>query len=113
MEIEKDQKDSTFTDDQLVMVCLDMFVAGSTTTSNSLSFALLYLSRYPKVQIKIQQELDEVLGAEQLPTLADQNRLPYLCATILEILRVCTVGPVAGPRRAVRDTEILGYFIPK
>ncbi|KAF4529910.1 hypothetical protein B566_EDAN018183 [Ephemera danica] len=29
------------------------------------------------------------------------------------ILRVCTVGPVAGPRRAVRDTEILGYFIPK
>ncbi|KAF4524877.1 hypothetical protein B566_EDAN011207 [Ephemera danica] len=61
-------------DEQLVMVCLDMFVAGSTTTSNSLSFALLYLSCYPKVQIKIQQELDEVLGAEQLPTLADQIR---------------------------------------
>ena len=39
------------------------------------------------------------------------DRLPYVEATILEVLRYKTVGPVTT-RRTMRDTEVGGYFIP-
>jgi len=41
------------------------------------------------------------------------NRLPYVEATILELHRYKTLGPLALARRAFKDTEVGGYFIPK
>ena len=41
------------------------------------------------------------------------DRLPYVEATILEILRYKTIGPLAVAHRTLKDTEVEGYFIPK
>jgi cytochrome P450 len=46
----------------------------STTVSSTLNFALAFLLNYPEVQSKMQQELDEVVGRERLPTLDDRAR---------------------------------------
>jgi len=40
------------------------------------------------------------------------HRLPYVEATILELLRHKTVAPVGFPHRTLKDTEVGGYFIP-
>lgn len=39
------------------------------------------------------------------------SRLPYVEATILELLRYKTLAPLAFTHRALKDTEVGGYFI--
>jgi len=41
------------------------------------------------------------------------SRLPYVEATILELLRYKTAAPFALGHRTLKDTEVGGYFIPK
>lgn len=60
-------------DDQLVSLCLDLMMAGSETTSNTLSYCVTYMILYPEVQKKVQAELDEVIGSKW-PTLQDRFR---------------------------------------
>lgn len=52
---------------------MDLFMAGSETTSKALSFGFLYLLLFPHVQRKAQEELDRVLG-DRFPTLADRPK---------------------------------------
>jgi len=40
------------------------------------------------------------------------DSLPYVEATILELLRYKTLAPMALPHRTMKDTELDGYFIP-
>ncbi|XP_018325317.1 methyl farnesoate epoxidase-like [Agrilus planipennis] len=103
----------TFTEKQLLSICLDLMMAGSETTSNTLSFAMLYMLKYPEIQKKVQDELDEVLGRNRSPTPQDRLKLPYTEAVIMEIQRICSVAPLAVPHRTMRDTELRGYCIPK
>jgi len=39
---------------------LDLFIAGSSTTSGTLDFAILAMARWPDVQAKIQSILDKI-----------------------------------------------------
>lgn len=56
------------------MVCMDFFIAGSQTTSNTLGFALLAMLLNPEVQKKVQEEIDHVLGSRSYPCLEDKSR---------------------------------------
>lgn len=56
---------------------MDFFMAGSETTSTTLTWAMLYMVRYPQVQRKVQEELDTVVGRNRNPTLQDRPSLPY------------------------------------
>jgi cytochrome P450 len=56
------------------VLILDLFMAGSETTSNTLEFAILYMMLYPEVQRKVQQEIDTVIGSDRFPTAADRAK---------------------------------------
>lgn len=105
--------DTTFTVESLITLCLDMFIAGSETTSNTLGFSMLYMVLYPTVQAKVQRELDAVIGRDRRPSLEDRPRLPYVEAVLAELMRVSSTAPIAAPHRTERDTQLNGYFIPK
>ena len=49
---------------------------------------------FPEVQRKAQAEIDAVIGHDRLPTIADRERLPYLNALLLEVLRWMPVAPM-------------------
>lgn len=70
---EKD-KPETFTKEQLLSVCLDLFMAGSETTTKSFGFGFTYLLLNPEVQTKAQEEIDRVVGRERLPSLQDRPK---------------------------------------
>ena len=53
---------TNFHPEQLIGCCLDLFIAGAETTSSTLKWTMLYLSLYPEVQRKCQQEIDEKIG---------------------------------------------------
>lgn len=64
----------TFSEKQLLAVCLDMFVAGSETTTKTIGFAFLHLVREQNVQDKVQAEIDLVVGQSRLPCLEDRPK---------------------------------------
>ncbi|KAJ3662579.1 hypothetical protein Zmor_006920 [Zophobas morio] len=106
-------RDESFCEKQLLAICMDMFMAGSETTSKSLGFCFLNLIRYPDVQKKAQQEIDQVVGRDRLPTLEDRPKMPYMECVVLEALRMFSGRAFTVPHRALRDTHLNGHFIPK
>lgn len=69
----EDKKDS-FSESQLLAVCMDLFMAGSETTSKSLGFCFLYLLLFPEVQREAQEEIDRVIGRDRTPLLTDRAK---------------------------------------
>ncbi|XP_037542698.1 cytochrome P450 2J6 isoform X2 [Nematolebias whitei] len=105
--------DLGFSEINLVMCSLDLFLAGTETTSTTLMWALVYLIKYPHIQEKVQAEIDNVIGQVRQPSMADRPNLPYTDAVIHEIQRFGNIVPLNGPRVAAKDTTLGGYFIPK
>ncbi|XP_028159269.1 probable cytochrome P450 305a1 [Ostrinia furnacalis] len=109
---EINETNSSFTEDQLKTICLDLLIAGSQTTSNVLEFAFLVVLRNRALQEKLFDEINTVLGNKQ-PSWNDSYRLVYTSAFLLEVQRYYTIVPLAGPRRLLDDAVIDGYLIPK
>lgn len=61
-----------FLDEQFITVITDLFEAGSETSSNTLEFAIYYAMKNPRVQKKVQEEIDRVVGRSRLPSIADR-----------------------------------------
>ncbi|XP_035508739.1 cytochrome P450 2J2-like [Morone saxatilis] len=102
-----------FDDGNLVLCCLDLFLAGSETTSKTLQWGLIYLIKDPHIQDELHSEIDRVIGQTRQPTMADRPNLPYTDAVIHEIQRMGNIVPLNGLRMAAKDTTLGGYFIPK
>ena len=58
------------------------------------------------------KDIDAQVPRERLPSLADRPHMPFVEATILEVMRVRTVGPLALFHCTSCDTTVGGYFIP-
>uniref|UniRef100_A0A8B9EEG9 Cytochrome P450 2J6-like n=1 Tax=Anser cygnoides TaxID=8845 RepID=A0A8B9EEG9_ANSCY len=110
---EIENADATYDKENLIQAIFDLFLAGTETTATTLRWALLYMVVYPDVQEKVQKELDAVLGRSNLACYTDRKRLPYTNAVIHEIQRYSNIILIALPRQTVKDTELLGYPIPK
>jgi cytochrome P450 len=63
-----------FSEEQLHVVGVDYLFPASTTVTATLNFAMAFLINYPDVQTKMQEELDDVVGRDRLPTLDDRMR---------------------------------------
>lgn len=71
------------------------------------------IARHPEVQRKAQEEIDRVMDTDQLPTLEDRTRLPYINAVVLESLRWHPIVPLGVPHMSTEDDTYNGYDIPK
>uniref|UniRef100_A0AC35ET93 Cytochrome P450 n=1 Tax=Panagrolaimus sp. PS1159 TaxID=55785 RepID=A0AC35ET93_9BILA len=105
-------EDHTFTDKQLFGACLDLWIAGQETTTNTLSWMVIYLMLNPEVQKKVHAELDEVIASDRFVTVEDKTKLNYINAVIAETQRFCNLVPLNVNHRVVKDVEIKGYRIP-
>ncbi|XP_077978039.1 steroid 17-alpha-hydroxylase/17,20 lyase-like [Glandiceps talaboti] len=90
-----------------------MFFAGSDSVMNTLSWALLYMASFPKVQAKVQEQIDKAVGRDTPVMLQHKQELPYLTATIYEILRYSSQAVLGVPHCAAKDTQVKGFTIPK
>uniref|UniRef100_A0A8C6WKP8 Cytochrome P450, family 17, subfamily A, polypeptide 1 n=1 Tax=Neogobius melanostomus TaxID=47308 RepID=A0A8C6WKP8_9GOBI len=100
-------------DDHVLMTVGDIFGAGVETTTTVLKWAVAYLIHHPQVQRLIQEELDQRVGLERAPLLKDRGNLPYLEATIREVLRIRPVAPLLIPHVALSDTSLGDFNVKK
>ncbi|XP_060784839.1 sterol 26-hydroxylase, mitochondrial-like [Neoarius graeffei] len=91
----------------------ELLLAGVDTTSNTMMWALYLLSRHPKTQDTLYQEVTSVVNGDKIPTTEEINSMPYLKAVIKETLRMYPVVPINGRLLSGSDVVIGGLFFPK
>ncbi|XP_047319094.1 geraniol 8-hydroxylase-like [Impatiens glandulifera] len=99
--------------DQLVQMCMDIFVAGTDTTSSTLEWAMTELLRHKTVMENAKNELKQVVGDGKQVEESDIDKLPYLQAIIKETMRMHPSVPFLIPRQVYAEVNVCGYKIPK
>ncbi|XP_039341458.1 cytochrome P450 2J2-like [Mauremys reevesii] len=112
-EIAKADADPSFHEENLIFSTLDLFTAGTETTSTTIYWALLYMALYPDVQERVQAEIDAVIGQSRQPAMDDRDNMPYTNAVIHEVQRISNILPFNVPRTATSDTTLAGFYVPK
>ncbi|XP_078597669.1 cytochrome P450 2C3-like [Branchiostoma floridae x Branchiostoma japonicum] len=77
LEVEKQEKVDGLTEENVLYMTGNLFMAGTDTTSNTLLWSLLYMILNPDIQNKVHEELDAVVGESQ-PALSHRSQLPYV-----------------------------------
>ena len=99
-----------FTDEDVVNHMIFLLMAAHDTSTSTLTTMAYYLARYPEWQERCRAE--SLALAPGPVGYADLDKLISLDLVMKEAMRLVT--PVPGvTRRANRDTELLGYRVPK
>ncbi|CAM8925002.1 unnamed protein product [Rhodiola kirilowii] len=103
---------ATISEKEINIFILEIFMAGSETTSSTTEWAMTELLCNPTKLANLKSELDQVIGHRLLQE-SDIESLPYLQAVVNETLRLHPPIPFLVPRRAMKDTNFMGYHIPQ
>ncbi|KAJ1351434.1 hypothetical protein KIN20_007434, partial [Parelaphostrongylus tenuis] len=102
----------SFSHIQLQNMCLDLWFAGMETTSNTLSWGVVYLLNNLHVQDKLHAELDHEIGSGRPITMSDRNNLPYTNAVINEIQRMANLLPMNLPHETTCPVQVGKWSLP-
>ncbi|KAK2991372.1 hypothetical protein RJ640_024045, partial [Escallonia rubra] len=92
---------------------LDLFLAGTDTSSLTVEWAMTELLCNPEKLAKARTELEEVVGKNEPLQESDISKLPYLQAIVKETFRLHPAGPFLVPHKADTDVEIDSFVVPK
>lgn len=90
-----------------------MQLAGSETTSASVTWAIHLLSLYPDALRRATEEVRSQFEPGHLITYADSRKcLPFLESLVYEVFRFTPITSGFMPRQSQRDFELQGHHIP-
>ncbi|OVA07650.1 Cytochrome P450 [Macleaya cordata] len=98
---------------QLKALFMDIFVAGTDTTSTTLEWTMTETMHNPEIMRKVQEELDEVVGMDNMVEESNLSKLHYLDAVVKETFRLHPVVPLAVPHCPSSSCIVGGYLVPK
>ncbi|KAL0362414.1 UNVERIFIED_CONTAM: cytochrome [Sesamum calycinum] len=107
-----DDQKQKLSEHELNVIVTEVFLAGSETTSSSIEWAMVELLSHPEIMRKAKTELAQVGKSNKFEE-SHIESLPYLQAVLKETLRLHPPIPFLVPRRAIQETNFMGYQIPK
>ncbi|XP_073008835.1 cytochrome P450 703A2 [Typha latifolia] len=90
----------------------DMIAAATDTSSVTNEWAMAEVIRNPGILLKIQDELDSVVGRDRMVAESDLAHLTYLKCVVRETFRMHPAGPFLIPHESTRATTLMGFDIP-
>lgn len=108
---EDENAEMRLTRENIKAFIMNIFGAGTDTSSITVEWGLAELMNHPSVMEKARLEIDSVVGKDRLVQESDIANLPYLQAIVKEILRLHPTGPLIV-RESSEDCTISGYHIP-
>uniref|UniRef100_A0A2P2NYX6 Uncharacterized protein MANES_11G098600 n=1 Tax=Rhizophora mucronata TaxID=61149 RepID=A0A2P2NYX6_RHIMU len=96
----------------LKAVILDVFIAGTDTSSVTTEWAMAEMMKNPIVFKKAQAEVRQAFKGKKTITEADVQELTYIKYVVKEALRLHPPAPLLVPRDTREDCEINGYRVP-
>ncbi|XP_028799672.1 cytochrome P450 71D10-like [Neltuma alba] len=111
----QEAKDQEFplTHDHVKAVILDMFIAGSETSSTTLEWAMAELTKNPGAMEKAQAEVRMIYKGKDFVDESEIHQLKYINSIVKETLRLHPPGVLLLPRESTERCVINGYEIPK
>lgn len=101
-----------FTRTHLKALLMDMMLAGTDTTSNTVEFVLAEMMNRPETVCAVHSELDESVGRDCIIEESQALKLRYLSAAVKESLRLHPIGPLLVPHCPSGDCTVGGYTVP-
>ncbi|KAJ7989079.1 hypothetical protein DPEC_G00315820 [Dallia pectoralis] len=111
--IDKAESEVGLTEAHTEATVSDLIGAGLDTVSTCLHWIILLLAKHPHVQVRVQEQIDDVVGRDRLPNMDDKASLAYLDAVIYETMRYTSFVPLTIPHSTTSDVTIEGLHIPK
>ncbi|KAH6784392.1 hypothetical protein C2S52_009351 [Perilla frutescens var. hirtella] len=93
-------------------VLLDMLIGGMDTSASTVEWAISELIRHPKVMKKLQKELEQVVGMDQMVDESHLHKLNYLDLVVKETLRLHPPGPLLIHVPS-EDCKLNQFHVPK
>ncbi|XP_038686537.1 premnaspirodiene oxygenase-like [Tripterygium wilfordii] len=93
-------------------IILDIFIAGSETSSSTVEWTMSELLKNPRVMAKAQAEVRQVFDRKGCVDEARIEELEFMKLVIKETLRLHPPLPLILPRECREKCQILGYDIP-
>ncbi|CAO3637352.1 unnamed protein product [Mucor hiemalis] len=102
-----------FTEDEVMILAIDLVGAGTDTISITLLWIFAILCHHPDVQEKAAREIDDFIASNQrTPDFTERTQVPYCISVIKECMRLRPTTPFGVPHAVVKDVEVNGYIIP-
>ncbi|KAG8806538.1 hypothetical protein FRC17_004939, partial [Serendipita sp. 399] len=111
--VAKNLNDAVFAEPTIRDATAIMYSAGVDTTTTSIINMFYNLVLHPEWQVKLQKELDEVVGRGNLPTAQEIPKLKLFNAAWKESLRLHPPGPLGIPHVNTEADVYKGLYIPK
>ena len=106
-----DRTATSMTAQQLRDEIMTLFLAGHETTANALTWTLYLISQNRQVEVKIIEEIKQVLESNRRPTEEDISKFQYLRNVFTESLRLYPPAWAIG-RESIDSVVIGDYTIP-
>ncbi|EPS72064.1 hypothetical protein M569_02694 [Genlisea aurea] len=108
LELQRENIENIRIDDESIKaIILDMFTAGTDTTSALIGWTMAELMKNPRTMRILQNEVRNNIKSSE----DNQVKIPYLEAVFKETLRLHPPLPLLLPRESIRDTKLMGYDI--
>nr|QPC57094.1 CYP71AJ48 [Kitagawia praeruptora] len=111
LEIQNTDAGSSIDRECIKAIILDMFAAGTETTSTTLEWTIAALIKNPEVMFKLQNEVREIGKGKSKILEGDLVKMYYLKAVMKESMRLYFTAPLLVPREARQDLKLMGYDI--
>ncbi|KAF8369713.1 hypothetical protein HHK36_032264 [Tetracentron sinense] len=110
---EQGDTERPLTKTEMKAILLDIAVGGTDTTSTTVEWVMAELMQHPEVMRRAQEELDDVVGVNNIVEESHLPKLQYLDAIVKETLRLHPALPLLVPHCPSLSCIVGGYTVPK